>query len=122
MDEASEGEQNAPGESAATAVAVEQRDASASPIGSQGTSGTSESHKASIDPRSLVGLTRDQVRARHGSPTTEGGKEWVYAPDQPGCRDMIVSEVVTFERDVVVSVRLRQRQTGKHCAIAPELR
>jgi hypothetical protein len=63
----------------------------------------------------LVGLTRAQVKARRGPPTQERGHEWVYTPDQPGCRDIIVSEIVTFKGDVVVSVQLEMTDTHKVC-------
>jgi hypothetical protein len=64
---------------------------------------------------SLVGLTHAQVKARRGPPTQERGDEWVYTPDQPGCRDMIVSEIVTFKRGVVASVGLEMTMTNKVC-------
>ncbi len=64
---------------------------------------------------SLVGLTRAQVKALRGPPTRERGDEWVYTPDQPGCRDMIVSEIVTFKRGVVASVGLEMTMTNKVC-------
>lgn len=64
---------------------------------------------------SVIGLTRAQLRARRGPPTEMRGNDWIYTPDQPGCRDAIVSEVMTFKRNVVATVRLQRRQTGKIC-------
>ena len=64
---------------------------------------------------SLVGLTRAQVKARQGQPTEERQNEWVYTPDQPGCRDVIISEILTFRKGVVASVRLQRSQTNKVC-------
>ncbi len=64
---------------------------------------------------SVIGLTRAQLRARRGPPTEMRGKDWIYTPDQPGCRDVIVSEVMTFKRNVVAAVRLQRRQTDKIC-------
>jgi len=69
-----------------------------------------------VDPSdSVIGLTRAQVRVRRGPPTEVHGSDWIYTPDQPGCRDVIVSEVMTFKRNVVATVRLQRRQTGKVC-------
>ena len=67
---------------------------------------------------SLVGLTRAQVKAREGRPTEERGHEWIYTPDQPGCRDIIISEIITFKGGVVVSVRMQRSQTHKMCGRA----
>jgi len=64
---------------------------------------------------SVLGLTRAQLRAHRGPPTEMRGNVWIYTPDQPGCRDVIVSEVMTFKRNVVAAVRLQRRQTGKIC-------
>ena len=64
---------------------------------------------------SVIGLTRAQLRVRRGPPTEVHGSDWIYTPDQPGCRDVIVSEVMTFKRNVVATVRLQRRQTGKVC-------
>jgi hypothetical protein len=122
IEQAPDAGQNVQAPLAAAAVAVQQHDASASPTETEPTSRNPARDDAPARTDSLIGLTRDQVRSRRGTPTKEGAKEWVYTPDQPGCRDMIVSEVVTFDRDVVMSVRLQRRQTGKHCEIAPELR
>ena len=44
----------------------------------------------------IVGLTRSQVKSRRGPPTAVRGAAWIYTPEQPGCREMIISEVVTF--------------------------
>jgi hypothetical protein len=71
---------------------------------------------AATDPDALEGLTRAQVRARRGPPTRMLGQSWIYTPDQPGCREMIVSEVVTFKGEIVVSVRLDRARTHKICA------
>ena len=63
-----------------------------------------------------MGLTRAQVRARRGPPTQIRGNESIYTPpEQEGCRDVIISEVLTFKGDVVVKLRLQRRQTGKVC-------
>jgi hypothetical protein len=121
VEEASDAAQHAEAPPAAAVVPVVQH-GSASPTGTELTSRNSSQDEAAAATESLIGLTRDQVRSRRGRPTKEGAKEWVYTPDQPGCRDMIVSEVVTFDREVVVSVHVERRQTGKHCAIAPDLR
>jgi hypothetical protein len=67
------------------------------------------------EPSSLVGLTRAQLRARRGPPLQDRGAEWVYTPDQPGCREVIVSEVVAFKGDKVASVRLERTRTHKIC-------
>jgi hypothetical protein len=64
---------------------------------------------------SIMGLTRAQLLVRRGPPTEKRGTEWVYTPDQPGCREMIVSEIVAFKRNVVASVRLEHSRTGKVC-------
>ena len=40
-------------------------------------------------PDALIGLTRAQLMVRRGPPTEKRGVEWVYTPDQPGCREMI---------------------------------
>jgi hypothetical protein len=64
----------------------------------------------------VMGLTRAQVRARRGPPTQIRGNEWIYTPpEQEGCRDVIISEVLTFKGDVVVKFRLQRKQTGKVC-------
>jgi hypothetical protein len=64
----------------------------------------------------VMGLTRAQVRARRGPPTQIRGNEWIYTPpEQEGCRDVIISEVLTFKSDVVVKFRLQRKQTGKVC-------
>jgi hypothetical protein len=68
---------------------------------------------ASVD--SIMGLTRPQLLVRRGPPTEKRGLEWVYTPDQPGCREMIVSEIITFKRNVVASVRLEHARTHKVC-------
>ena len=63
-----------------------------------------------------MGLTRAQVRARRGPPTQIRGNEWIYTPpEQEGCRDVIISEVLTFKSGVVVKFRLQRKQTGKVC-------
>ncbi len=66
-------------------------------------------------PDSIIGLTRAQLLVRRGLPTEKRGTEWVYTPDQPGCREMIVSEIVSFKRNVVASVRLEHARTHKVC-------
>ena len=66
-------------------------------------------------PDSIIGLTRSQLIARMGPPTKKRGAEWIYTPDQPGCRDMITSEVYTFKRNVVASFRLDSVQTHQVC-------
>lgn len=74
--------------------------------------------RASSDAAStdeVIGLTRAQLMARRGPPTKKRGLEWVYTPDQPGCRDMIISEVFTFKRNVVASFRLDSVQTHQVC-------
>jgi hypothetical protein len=63
----------------------------------------------------VMGLTRAQVRARRGPPTEIRGNDWIYTPDQEGCRDVIISEVLTFKGGGVVRFRLQRRQTGKVC-------
>ena len=63
----------------------------------------------------VMGLTRAQVRARRGRPTEVRGNDWIYTPDQEGCRDVIISEVLTFKGGVVVRFHLQRRQTGKVC-------
>jgi hypothetical protein len=64
----------------------------------------------------LIGLTRSQVKARRGAPTTVRGAAWIYTPEQPGCRETIISEVVTFnKRGVVASVELERKRTNKMC-------
>lgn len=64
----------------------------------------------------LVGLTRSQVKARRGAPTTVRGNSWIYTPEQLGCRETIISEVVTFNRrGVVASVDLERKRTTKMC-------
>ena len=63
----------------------------------------------------LVGLTRAQVKKRLGSPTEERNGAWVYTPEQPGCREEVVSEVVTFKDDVVIAVDLQRVRTNKVC-------
>jgi hypothetical protein len=62
-----------------------------------------------------MGMTRAQVRARRGPPTEIRGNDWIYTPDQHECRDVIISEVLTFKRGVVAGFDLRRRQTGKVC-------
>ena len=64
----------------------------------------------------LIGLTHSQVKARRGAPTTVRGAAWIYTSEQPGCRETIISEVVTFnKRGVVASVELERRRTNKMC-------
>jgi len=64
----------------------------------------------------LIGLTRSQVKARRGAPTRVRGAAWIYGPEQPGCRETIISEVVTFDkRGVVASVELERKRTNKMC-------
>jgi len=63
----------------------------------------------------IVGLTRSQVKSRRGPPTAVRGAAWIYTPEQPGCREMIISEVVTFKRGVVASVELERKRTNKVC-------
>jgi hypothetical protein len=63
----------------------------------------------------VLGLTRAQVRARRGPPTEIRGSDWIYTPEQEGCRDVIISEVLTFKGGVVVKFHLQRRQTGKVC-------
>jgi hypothetical protein len=67
------------------------------------------------DKGSLLGLTRAEVRAVRGRPTLVRGQEWIYTPEQPGCRDVIISEVVGFAGDVVSRVRLERTLTHKVC-------
>jgi hypothetical protein len=78
-------------------------------------------HETREDPceASLVGMTRAAVKACRGRPTEQHGDEWVYAPREPGCREMIVSEVVRFKGGVVVSVGRRDKRTNKICGRAP---
>jgi hypothetical protein len=64
----------------------------------------------------VMGLTRAQVRTRRGPPTEVRGNEWIYTPEQEGCRDVIISDVLTFKGGVVVKLRLQRRQTGKVCS------
>jgi hypothetical protein len=68
---------------------------------------------AARDP--LVGLTRAQVKARRGPPTQKRGQEWLYTPDQGGCDDLIVSEIVVFKDGVVAGVRPEMTRTEKVC-------
>ena len=63
----------------------------------------------------VMGLKRAQVRARRGPPTEIRGNDWIYTPEQEGCRDVIISEVLTFKSGVVVKFHLQRRQTGKVC-------
>jgi hypothetical protein len=74
-----------------------------------------DSDAAAPDPDALEGLTRTQVRARRGPPTRVRGQSWIYTPEQPGCREMIVSEVVTFKGGIVASVRLERSRTNRIC-------
>lgn len=77
-----------------------------------------QSHDAGVetaDETSLLGLTAEQVKARRGAPTKQTRREWVYTPEQEGCREVIVSEVLKFKRGKVASVTLRRRQTNKRC-------
>jgi hypothetical protein len=63
-----------------------------------------------------MGLTRAQVRARRGPPTEIRGNDWIYTPpEQEGCRDVIISDVLTFKGGVVVKFHPQRRQTGKVC-------
>jgi hypothetical protein len=71
---------------------------------------------------SLVGLTHKQLLARRGAPTRKEGGRWIYTPEQPGCRDVVVSEVVSFEGDRVARVTLQHRHTGRACGVAPGFR
>jgi hypothetical protein len=71
---------------------------------------------------SLIGLTRKQLLARRGAPSKKSGAQWIYTPEQPGCRDIIVSEIVTFEGDRVTRVSLQRRHTGRHCGVMPGVR
>jgi hypothetical protein len=70
---------------------------------------------AAPDPDVLEGLTRTQVRARRGPPTRVRGQSWIYTPEQPGCREAIVSEVVVFKGEIVASVRLERSRTNRIC-------
>jgi hypothetical protein len=64
----------------------------------------------------VMGLTRAQVRARRGPPTEIRGSDWIYTPpEQEGCRDVIISDILTFKGGVVVKFHLQRRQTGKVC-------
>lgn len=73
-------------------------------------------------PDSLIGLTRKQLLGRRGAPSKKAGHQWIYTPDQAGCRDIVVSEIVTFEGDRVTRVSLQRRRTGKHCGVMPGIR
>ena len=90
-------------------------DAGATPAGEARPAKGQPAEAEGTDPEALVGLTRAQLRARRGPPTEVRGKTWVYTPDQPGCREEIVSEVVSFKGDVVASVKLQRTRTHKVC-------
>jgi hypothetical protein len=63
----------------------------------------------------LVGLTRAQAEKLLGTPTEERDGVVIYTPAQPGCREEIVSEVVTFKDGVVAAVDLQIKPTNKIC-------
>jgi hypothetical protein len=71
-----------------------------------------------LERPSLVGLTRAQVVERQGQPTEKHGNTWIYTPQSTGCREEIISEVVTFKGNVVVSVDMRLDRTKKICGPA----
>jgi hypothetical protein len=71
---------------------------------------------------SLVGLTRKQLLARRGAPTKKEDGRWIYTPEQPGCRDVVVSEVISFEGERVAHVTLQHRHTGRACGVMPGFR
>jgi hypothetical protein len=74
------------------------------------------------DPASLVGLSRTQLEALRGKPTKKEGSRWIYTPDQPGCREVVVSEVVTFKGDRIAGATLEHRRTGRICGAKPRFR
>jgi hypothetical protein len=66
---------------------------------------------------SPIGLTRAQLRAHRGLPTEIRGNNWIYTPDQPGCREVILSEVMAFKHGVVTAYRVERKQTHQDCEI-----
>jgi hypothetical protein len=68
----------------------------------------------------LVGLTRAQAEKLLGTLTEEREGVVIYTPPQPGCREEILREVVTYKDGVVAAVDLQSVPTNKICKERPE--